>query len=472
MSFQLRPRLHAALFLAGLTAARAAPAAAQAPLPAPEPGSELTVYLMTFGPGDLSWERFGHNALWIHDGAAGTDLAYNYGLFDFEQENFFLRFAQGRMLYSMGGFDAAAYAEFYREQNRSVWVQELDLTPAERLELQRFLQWNDTPGNREYRYDYYRDNCSTRVRDAIDRILGGRLRERTEGVPTGATYRSHTRRLTAEDPVLYTGLLLGLGEPVDRPITAWEEMFLPLRMREHLRSITIRDAAGREVPLVKSERTLFEAARPPLPDSPPSWIPGYLAAGAALGGLLALLGSLAAGSAAARFGFAALGALWSLFAGTGGLILAGLWALTDHAAAYRNENLFQLEPLSLALVVLLPALAYGAHWAARPARAVALAVAGIAALGLVAQLLPGFDQVNGEVIALTLPVHLGLAAGVHLRRRRARAAVGRTPGAPAAPRFPPSPDRLSDGSADRFRARARKAAAPVAGSRSPCRSSR
>lgn len=432
----LRSRLATALVL--LLGLAAPPLAAQAPAPASEPGSELTVYVMTFGPGDLSWERFGHNAIWIHDAAAGTDVAYNYGLFDFNQENFFLRFVQGRMLYSMGGFDAGTYADFYREQNRSVWVQELNLTPAERLELQSFLQWNELPQNRDYRYDYFRDNCSTRVRDVLDRVLGGRIREQTAEVPTGSTYRSHTRRLTAVDPALYTGLLLGLGQPVDRPISAWEEMFLPVRMRDHLREITLRGPDGAEVPLVKSERTLFEASRPPLPESPPEWTPAYLAAGALLGGLLALLGAAARHGRAARFGFAALGSLWALFAGSGGLILAGLWALTDHEAAYRNENLFQLNPLALALVVLVPALAYGARWAARPAWWVSATVAALAVLGLVAQLLPGLDQVNGEIVALTLPIHLGLAFAVFWLRgkglgyRPARSAASRAPRTQAA----------------------------------------
>ena len=405
---------------------------AQGPSAAAEPGSELAVYVMTFGPGELAWERFGHNAIWIRDEANGTDVAYNYGLFDFNQESFFVRFVQGRMLYSMGGFDAGAYADFYQQQNRSVWVQELNLTPAERLEMQRFLQWNDTPGNRDYRYDYYRDNCSTRVRDVIDRVLGGQMRAQSEGVLTESTYRSHTRRLTAADPALYTALLLGLGQPVDRRISAWEEMFLPLQMREHLRTLTVRRADGSTVPLVKSEQALFEAAVPPLPDSPPSWIPGYLAIGALFGGLLALLGRHAPEKRGARVGLAVLGGSWSLFAGVGGLVLAGLWTLTDHAAAYRNENLFQLNPLSLALLVLLPALALGARWADRRAWWASLAVAGVSVLGLLAQALPGLDQVNGEIVALALPIHLGVVAAVYLLRRGTRAAEAAPPAGPAA----------------------------------------
>ncbi|HEU0076543.1 MAG TPA: hypothetical protein VFQ76_02775, partial [Longimicrobiaceae bacterium] len=114
-------------------------------------------------------------------------------------------------------------------------------------------------------------------------------------------------------------------------------------------------------------------------------------------------------SGAARFGFSAVSALWLLFAGTGGVVLLSLWAFTNHAIAYRNENLLQFDPLALGLVVLVPAAALGARWAARPARVLALAVAALSVLGLAMQVLPGLDQVNGTMIAFTLPVHLGLA---------------------------------------------------------------
>ncbi|MDQ3207872.1 MAG: DUF4105 domain-containing protein, partial [Gemmatimonadota bacterium] len=122
---------------------------------------------MTMGPGKAVWERFGHNAIWIHDPVQGTDKAYNYGLFDLRQENFLVRFLQGRMWYWMQGFPAQSYVELYRRANRSVWVQELEMPPQSRRELQNFLEWNERPENRFYHYDYYRDNCSTRVRDAL-----------------------------------------------------------------------------------------------------------------------------------------------------------------------------------------------------------------------------------------------------------------------------------------------------------------
>jgi hypothetical protein len=341
----------------------------------------------------------------------GTDKAYNYGLFDLRQENFLVRFLQGRMWYWMQGFPAQSYVELYRRANRSVWIQELEMPPKARRELQAFLEWNERPENRFYHYDYYRDNCSTRVRDALDRALGGRIRQETFELATGTSYRFHTRRLTANDPLIYTGLLLALGQPVDRPISAWEEMFLPLAVREHLRRITVPGSHGRPTPLVRSERTLFESSSTPPPDRPPFWLPIYVSIGLVLGSVIFLLGTRAHCSRLARAGFMAVSGTWHLVVGVVGLLLAGLWGLTDHAAAYDNENLLQANLLVLGLLWVVPKTARGAS-IRRPLRLLVGVVAGLSLLGLVLKLLPAFYQVNGEIIALALPIHLGVAGGI------------------------------------------------------------
>jgi hypothetical protein len=377
-----------------------------------EPGAELTVSVMTMGPGAMVWERFGHNAIWIHDPIRGTDLTYNFGLFDFRQQNFILRFVRGQMWYWMAGFPAEQYLEEYKRNNRSVWVQELDLSPRARLQLQEFLAWNALPENRFYHYDYYRDNCSTRVRDAIDRVVGGAVRRATEAVPVGASYRFHTQRLTANDPLIYTGLLLALGEGVDRPLTAWEEMFLPLKLREHLRGVTIAGPDGHPKPLVKSERTISLSTAPSPPDAPPDWLPAYLLLGSTIGALAWVLSRGARRNAVARAGFLFVVAGWAVLVGLAGTVLAGLWGLTDQVMAYRNEYLLQMSPLALFILPFLFGAVRGSPGRGRAAFAVAGTVAALSALGLAAKLLPGFDQVNGPVIALALPAHIGVALGL------------------------------------------------------------
>jgi Domain of unknown function (DUF4105) len=399
------------LAMAGLGAAAAQtrpPADVTAPSP---PGDrELKVFLMTFGPGRQVWERFGHNAIWVHDPADGSDLAYNYGLFDFHQHNFLLRFARGQMWYWMAGYPAAAYIEQYERDNRSIWIQELELPARARIQLAGYLRWNALPEHRYYHYDYYRDNCSTRVRDAIDRVLNGALRSRTDTVPSHTTYRFHTQRLTANDPVIFTALLAALGPGVDRPISAWEEMFLPLRMREWVRTMTVPGPDGRPIPLVRSERTIFESTLPSPPETPPNWVLWYLLLGLAVGGGALALARPARRSAAARFGFLVVSGGWLALAGLAGVVLAGLWGLTDHVMAYRNHNLFQFDPLALALV---PAVVIAVRrgtpaWGLKLARLVVT----LAAIGLALKLLPGWGQVNGPIIALALPAHAGVAAAL------------------------------------------------------------
>ncbi len=409
----------------GLRAAAAAllvaagPAAAQRPAPQAEPGSELEVELITMGPGDAVWEHFGHNALRITDATDGSDVAYNWGMFSFEDPGFVPRFLSGSMRYWMEGFPTGPTVDLYRSLNRSVWVQRLALTPAQRRAVRDYVRETERPENRYYHYDYFLDNCSTRVRDAIDHALGGQIRAATADSLTATSFRWHTQRLTSVDPVVYAGITLALGQPADRPISVWEEMFLPMRLRDHLRGIRVRDASGAKVPLVADERQVVEATRPDEPSRAPRYVWQYLLAGVAVGAVvLALAAGARRGSSASRRGMIGLGVAWSLLAGLFGVVLLLAWTATHHVFWYRNENLLQVNPLSLLLAITLP-LVGGASRGARWARTASLAVAGLSLLGLAVQAVPTFDQVNGEIVALALPVHLAVAAALLRFPRRA-----------------------------------------------------
>ena len=407
------------LVLAAAIGLAAVPARAQGQAPV-FADTGLTVTLLTMGQGDMVWEKFGHNALWIHDPAAGTDRVYNYGMFDFNSPGYWGRFLKGNWLYMLGVHDIRQTVYQYEYFNRAMWAQELNLTPAQKRQMQAFLENNARPQNAEYLYDYYRDNCSTRIRDVLDRTLGGRLRQATADSLTGTTYRWHSERLIAADKASYFGLAGGLGPAADTDITAWEEMFLPSKVREQVRKIRVADAAGREVPLVAREWTMLPGTgRAAELAEPPFWTPFYLLAGLLLAGLLVVLGRNAPRSGWARFGYSAVSALWLLVAGTGGVLLVLLWAMTNHAIAYRNENLLQLSPLALPLVLLVPCVAYGARWAARPARLLAMAVAALSVAGFVLQVLPWLNQRNAQIIALALPINLAVAWTVRMLADRA-----------------------------------------------------
>jgi len=381
--------------------------------PAGEPGSEITVYLLTIGQGDEVWELFGHNAIWIKDRSDGSDITYNWGMFDFAQPNFLGRFLTGNTQYWMEGIDLEAMLQAYTRRNRSLLAQELNLTPAQRLSLKHALEENARPENKFYRYDYYRDNCSTRLRDMLDRALGGQLQTATTTRMTSETYRSHTQRLTQDNLPVYAGITFALGHPADRPISMWNEMFLPVRMANHLRTVRVTDTLMAKIPLVRSEMALFTAGRGPEPSSPPSYLPWFVALGIVLGGaLIALVSRAETGGRIALFAATMLATLWSLVAGLTGTALLAAWAFTHHYFMSWNENLLQLNPLSIALAVLIPLSIYGLRGISR-ARQLSAIVAALSLFGLIAQGTPFFRQLNGEIVALGLPVNLAVVWTVY-----------------------------------------------------------
>ncbi len=373
-----------------------------------EPGSNLTVYLLTFGWGEVSWERFGHNAIWIKDRARGTDTTYNWGMFDFNQPRFVWRFVTGDTRYWMEPINLNSMIAAYKRENRSVLAQELNLTPAQRLKLQQFVEWNALPENKFYRYDYYRDNCSTRLRDAIDHALSGQLQTATVTRMTSGTYRWHTQRLMTGDIPLYTGVSLALGHPADKPLSIWEEMFLPVRMANDLRTVSIPDSLGTPIPLVKSETAIFTAGRPPEPAEPPFYFPLFIAVGIVFAAALVILvRSAEGGSRVAMFGATVLASLWSLIAGLSGLALVFAWLFTKHYFMGRNENLLHFDPLSIALVALIPLSIYARRGVSRATKLAGF-IALLSLFGFVAQGIPLFSQKNGEIIALALPINLAV----------------------------------------------------------------
>jgi hypothetical protein len=383
----------------------------KAPAAAQEPGSELRVWLVTIGPGTAIWERFGHNALRVVDTRTGYDASYNWGIFDFNQVDFVPRFLRGEMLYMMAPFASEPMIEMYRSAGREVVVQELDLAPAQKVVLRDFAEQNALPGNREYFYDYFLDNCSTRVRDLLDLSLGGALYAQFGHEDTGTSYRYHTRRLTRPDPLLFTGMDVLLGSPGDQPITRWAEMFTPMTLRDAVREVVVDHGDGVARPLVISEEVVAEARVASEPSDAPTWWPYYLLLGLLLGAGLAWLGRAAAfGVKGSRIAFGVAGAVWGVLAGAAGLILV-LVLFTDHRFMVWNENLFLLNPVSLALALLVPmALARPAWrvWASR----VAVGVVLLGVVGIVVGLAPFAVQQNAMQTALFLPIHVGLWWGL------------------------------------------------------------
>lgn len=373
------------------------------------PGDNLRIYLLTFGPGDAVFEKFGHNAIVVDEGN-GASVAYNWGMFDFDQPGFVPRLMKGRMLYWMAGYDTNAFINAYIQDNRTIWLQELNLTPAQRAEVKQFVEWNAREENKFYRYDYYRDNCSTRVRDVIDRATGGALKLALNGIPSGTTYRSHTQALTYTSPFTYAGLQLAMGHNIDRPLSAWEESFIPMQLMEWVRKVNVTGENGTQQPLVLREQVVFEAmGREPIAEKAPSMIVPFAVVGVLIAALLIAFYRLGARRRGALVTLAVLIGVLSFAFGFFGTLIELLWAFTDHVVTYRNENVLQANPLSFFIMVLGPIALIGKPWARRYAAWFALFVAGLSALGFIIQALPNLDQVNGDVIGLLMPIHSAIA---------------------------------------------------------------
>jgi hypothetical protein len=381
-------------------------AAADAAL-SPQPSALAPqISLLTIGPGEIFFERFGHNAIVVRNPDTGEAAAYNYGIFDFDQQDFLLNFARGRMRYRMAVDALEEDVAMYLDEGRLITEQELNLAPEQARALQAFLEWNAQPENAQYRYDYFEANCSTRVRDALDRALGGALHAQSEGRSRGYTYRLDALRLMAPSPLLMLGIDLGLGPYADQRIDYWQESFVPATLSHVAAGVTVH-AGGRDMPLVAATTTTSAGHVEEPPALPPDLRWPFLLLGLALGVGLAWLGR--SRRAAARIPLALFASAFELVCGLGGLVLLFLWLGTEHRAAWRNENLFLLSPLCLAL---LPAWIGSARatWKVRRTTTwIAWLVVLGAAFALFSKILPWFAQANLHWILLFLPIHLALA---------------------------------------------------------------
>jgi hypothetical protein len=364
--------------------------------------SALKITLLTIGQGDLLWEYFGHNAIWVQDPRQPFDIVYNWGVFDFRAPGFLARFLRGDNRYILAGNTIDNTIAEYKAANRPIWAQELNLTATEKRALVDYIYWNVQPQNREYAYDYYLDNCSTRVRDALDRALGGQISAQLKAIPTDKTYRWHSLRLMQADPLLLTGVEIALGRTTDTKLSAQEASFLPVQLMNYLRDMKVD--GGR--PLVSREYTLAMALRADEPRDAPALWKALLPIGFGLGGVIYLIGR--SRSRIAQRLEATLVALVCGFIGLIGLIITLLMTVTHHHSAQSNENIFLMNPLWLIAAVAGPMLILRG----RAAKAATGAAVGGAALGTCAVLLHLTflsKQPNWDVIGMILPIEIAVA---------------------------------------------------------------
>lgn len=399
----MRGALAAAILVWGLGSA----VWAQTPNLTPQPA--LRVYLITVGQGDAVWEKFGHNALWFSDDANAVDEAYNWGVFDFEQPGFLRRFLTGDTKYWVERYPGQLLIDYYKRSDRTVVLQRLNFTPAQAQRALAYARWNAREENKFYRYDYFRDNCSTRVRDLIDYALGGTLKRSTANIRGPRTYKSESVRLVDDLKLTQFGIFTALGQPADRPLSLWELMFIPMRMRDIVRGQRIGGPGG--APLAAEERLLYESrSQHERADTPTLWLP-YLIIGLLLGAEFAAVGSARRRSTFADKMFRIEVAIWAIVTGLLGLVLLLAWTTTRHVFWYRNENLLLLNPIALWLAVTV-LLSMRRSRFGRPAAITAMVVAALTALALLLKPIALFNQNNLALILLFLPPHIAMALGL------------------------------------------------------------
>jgi Domain of unknown function (DUF4105) len=372
------------------------------------------VSVLTMGPGDHPFTRFGHNAILLEwdDGGRGKNAVYNFGTFEFDGLHGVSDFMAGRFRYWLSVSSLEGTVRAYAADNRSLTAQQLALTAAERAELYRALANNALPQHRYYDYDYYRDNCSTRVRDALDHLLAGSLARGVVGEGR-LTFRQHTLALVGDTPGLYFGLDLALGAPTDRPTTRWQELFLPQELHDALGRAS-REQDGQQVPLVQSEKQLLNAVRPALPQAPPApWL-AFGGSGTALGALFVALGRAARSRHAWRVLFGAVTALLGLALGLLGLALSLFWA-SKHWAAHANRSLLACPPWALGLFVLGLGFALERPRGVRPLLLLLRASLASTGLLLLLSFSPGGHE-SWRMAALFLPLWAGWLCGAQLAK--------------------------------------------------------
>ena len=290
--------------------------------------------IITCGPGNDFYLAFGHSAIRIQDTTQGIDYVYNYGTFDFGAPHFYWNFARGMLNYCLSRTSFRSFMATYDYERRAVWEQRLNLTAQEVNNLFVMLEWNYLPANRYYRYDFFRDNCATRVRDMVESAAGHTQPAYSDRF-AGDSYRRYVHRSAGSRQqwwMLGVDLLLGL--PADHRCDARELMFHPIHMMNTLDGSTRAGA-----PLVQPAMQYLTDQREPLHRSlPPTLAFALLLVAAAV---LTLRGHWRPW----------MDRVLLAVAGLAGLVLCFMWFGTDHWCTRWNLNILWLSPLLLLIAL-------------------------------------------------------------------------------------------------------------------------
>ena len=227
----------------------------------PQSSPDAEVYLLTCGPGTETYSIYGHCALRIVKPSENSDLVYNWGVFDFATKNFAWKFAKGRLYYML---DTDSYEDFLRMyfyEQRWVQSQKINLEPEEISILLGLVTENMKPENVKYLYDFFYDNCATRIRDLLEKSLGSKIVYPPQAKKELLTFREEVGKFERPYPWLKTGIDLIMGTPGDKKAIFRDKMFLPLELQDGMSELVI-NRNGKMIPLLQNPSTVIEFGSP------------------------------------------------------------------------------------------------------------------------------------------------------------------------------------------------------------------
>jgi hypothetical protein len=297
------------------------------------------ISLLTCDEGTEIYTLFGHSAIRVYDPENGVDDVYNWGMFSFSESEleFGYDFAKGRLKYFLGKQKFQNFIYEYLFYKRGVREQVLNLNQAQKESLYSALQKNYLPENRAYQYDFFYDNCSSRIRDIITSSIGENLQLATHEDDSNYSFRQLIDIRLKQNPWLDLGIDLVLGAKIDDKASNFHLMFLPSYMEIILDNSFIKDENGKKQPLIQNKSILLLSEKEL--DKAPTNTANYF--------WIVLIFTLIVGVINTKwlnnFWFGTLlfiGALLSI-------VLVFMWIGTDHQATKENLNLIWASPLLL-----------------------------------------------------------------------------------------------------------------------------
>jgi hypothetical protein len=218
---------------------------------------DTTVYLITCGTGTETYSIYGHSALRIVIPEQKTDTVFNWGVFDFDTPNFAWKFAKGRLDYMVQGESLQRFLRIYFYEKRYVISQKINLDSHETRELIALINENLKPQNVNYRYDFFYDDCSTRIRDLLEKSIGSKLLYPPAGNGKLPTFRDMVGKYQDPFPWLKFGIDLIMGSPGEKKANFRDRMFLPIDMKNGLSEASInRD--GKMTPMLQNPEIILD----------------------------------------------------------------------------------------------------------------------------------------------------------------------------------------------------------------------